>query len=369
FRSKLFNANCDEPVDLGQGKSAELARRRGPGGVYLEHVRRVQELARAHGKRTLIWGDVVHAHPERIPELDRDLILLDWWYEADHDFDRVRTFADHGIEFLVCPGTSSWNALFPRIENSLANIAGYAAAGKRHGARGLITTDWGDGGHYNLLGNSWLVFAWGAQQAWAGNAPGDVFDRAFSRLLFGDPSGKVARAYRALGRAHDAGFEIPNASPLQSLYFDDLSRPRFTPRSRVRPLQRTLTRLRRLREELAGMRALFRREALTHEELLLAADASILAAEKGLAGLEYLGWCGGERLSAPARRRLSRSLARLASEQSSLGRILHRLWLARNLPSNFEITKTRLDRSVRSLRRTAKQLERNDPARLLSGHE
>jgi hypothetical protein len=227
FHSRLFNANCDETFDLGLGKSAARQRELGPGGVFLEHVNRVRELARAHGKRTMIWADMVHAHPQRIPELDRDLLLLDWWYEADHAYDRVERFAEAGLEFLVCPGTSSWNCLFPRLENSLENIQRYAEAGKRHGARGLLLTDWGDFGHYNLQGYSWFGYAWAAEQAWSGAAEPRTFDRAFARRLFGDASGETARLYRELGAIHEAGFTVFNGSPLQFLYFDDLEAAYF----------------------------------------------------------------------------------------------------------------------------------------------
>ncbi len=350
FRSRLFNANCDEPVDLEDDKS------------YLEHIERVRELAQAHGKRTMIWGDVVQKNPARIGQLDRDLVLLDWWYEAEHDFDRVRVFSEHGIEFLVCPGTSSWNTLFPRLQNSLDNISGYAAAGKRHGAWGLVNTDWGDGGHYNLLGNSWLGFAWGAQQAWSGDAARDVFDRAFSRLLFGDASGKIARAYRSLGALHGTGFKVFNASPLQSLYFDDLGPAKFTARAKAKTLRKTEARLKRVRAVLEDLEIRFVREKGTHRELLYAADASLLAVRKAVAGLAYLEWRRRPAsLNAAKRRRLSRQLVSLASEQVALGRTLWSLWRERNHPSNFEITKKKLDASIRSLRRAARRLERNQP--------
>ena len=111
FRSRFFNANCDEPWDLGRGRSRKRADAIGRGGVFLEHVHQVRDLARAHGKRTMIWADVVHQHPELAPQLDRDIVLLDWWYEAEGDVDRVRVFRELGLEFLVCPGTSSWNCL------------------------------------------------------------------------------------------------------------------------------------------------------------------------------------------------------------------------------------------------------------------
>jgi hypothetical protein len=362
FRSPLFNANCDEPWDLGRGRSAARDAELGPGGLWLEHVRRVRDLAAAHGKRTLVWGDFVHAHPARIPELDRDLVLLDWWYEAQCDFDRVRAFAENGIAFWVCPGTSSWNCLFPRTKNALANITGWADAGRRHGADGLLVTDWGDFGHYNLQGNSWLGFAWAAQQAWSGAAPAADFDRAFSRLFFGDASGEAARCYRELGDVHEAGFPIWNGSALQFLYFDDLDAAFFLEAAREPVLRRSQARLARARRRLARARARFGADALTHEELLYAADASLLALRKARAALPWVAWRRGERrLDAAARRRLAAELRGLAREQAALGRTLCRLWLRRAEPSNLSHVQRRLSGSIRSLRRAAAALARNRP--------
>jgi hexosaminidase len=362
FRSGLVNVNCDEPWDLERGKSAARARELGPGGVYLEHVARLRELARDHGKRTLIWSDVVHARPERIPEIDRDLVLLDWWYEAEFNYDRVEVFAENGIEFFVCPGTSTWNSLFPRIENSQLNIARWADAGRRHGARGLINTDWGDFGHYNLQGNSFFAYAWGAQQSWSGPMENVVFDRAFSRHLFGDASGEIGRIYRALGAIHDAGFAVFNGSPLQHLFFDDLERAYFIAASKRGALTQCEKRLEKIRARIEAARERLARDPLTGEELAYAADASLLAVRKARSGLDYLEWRRRpERRSALERRRLARSLRRLADEQSALGRRLRRLWLARSAVSNLAHTQRRLRRSTASLRRAARALESNDP--------
>ena len=370
FRSRLFHANCDEAWDLGRGRSRELAESLGPGGLFLEHVRRVRELARQHGRRTAIWADFVHAHPDRIGELPDDVLLCDWWYEADFDFDRVRVFAEHGLEFWVCPGTSSWNCLFPRQDNALTNVARWADAGRRHGASGLLMTDWGDGGHYNLLGNSWLGYAWAAQQAWSGEPPAASFDRAFGRVLFGDGSGESARLYRELGALHDAGFQVFNASPLQFLFFDDLDEAWFVRGVVPRVARRTMARLERVRARLAGAADRFGADALTYRELCYAADASLLALRKGLAGQRWIAWRERpDSLDSRARRALARELTTLAGEQRALRSRLRGLWQARSRPSDFDLTGRRIARAIASTRRAAVALERNRPPAPPAPHE
>jgi len=362
FRSALFNANCDETFDLGLGKAAAMRAELGEGGPFLAHARRVRELARAHGKRTMIWADMVHAHPERLQDFDDDFVFLDWWYEAECDYDRVKRFTERGVSFWVCPGTSSWNCLFPRVENSLRNIDGWADAARRHGAEGLLVTDWGDFGHYNLQGNSWFGYAWAAQQAWSGAAEPGRFDRAFSRQAFEAPDGEPGRLYRALGAVHDAGFRVFNGSPLQFLFFDDLETGYFVEGGRPGALRRSQRRLEAVRRRIAGASRTFAREALTGDELLHAADASLCAVRKALAGGRYLAWRRRPgSLGARERRALARALRAVADEQQRVARELSRLWHRRSRPSDLALTRRRITRSLRSLRRAAVALERNAP--------
>lgn len=370
FRSTRFCANCDEPWDLGRGKSKQLADALGPGGLLLDHVKKLHEMASAHRKQLMVWADFVHNHPERIAEFGKDVVFLDWWYEAEHDFDKVRRFAEHGLEFWVCPGTSSWNCLFPRMENALANVARWADAGRRHGASGLLVTDWGDFGHYNLQGNSWLAYAWAAQQAWSGDEAPARFDRAFSRLGFGDASGEAARLYRELGAIHDAGFRIFNGSPLQFLYFDDVDRAHFVRGAKPAAVKRSLARLERVRRRIAAAKTRFGEDALTHAELLYAADASIHALRKALAGLDYVAWRERpDRLSAAGRRKLARAMNALAEEGRALAERLAELWLARSHVSEIEKTARRIDRAIASLGRAARALASNRPPAPPPEHE
>jgi hexosaminidase len=214
FSSTLFNVGCDETWDLGKGRSRALAEEIGVGRVYLQHILRLREIAARYGRRIQIWGDILLHHPELVPELPEDVILLDWHYEAEEDYPSVRTFAESGRTFWVCPGTSSWNTLFPRIENANGNIRTLARLAAEHGGEGLLNTDWGDHGHYQPIGQSWYGYLYGGEQAWTGGqTPDDAFDRALGRLFFGPRGEEIVGAVRALGRLNALeGMPLRNAS-------------------------------------------------------------------------------------------------------------------------------------------------------------
>ena len=156
FESKLFNIGCDETFDLlGEGRSAAQVKEKGEGRVYLEFLKQVADLARKHGKRPMFWGDVILKHPELVPELPKDLIALDWGYEGNHPFmEQAEKFKAAGLDFYVCTGTSSWNSLAGRVENMRENMIAAEQAGRMHGAKGFMVTDWGDGGHWQPLAAS-----------------------------------------------------------------------------------------------------------------------------------------------------------------------------------------------------------------------
>ena len=170
FESRLFNIGCDETFDLlGEGRSAAAVKEKGEGRVYLEFLLKVAELVRKRGKRPMFWGDVILRHPELVPELPKDLIALDWGYEGNHPFmDEAAKFAAAGLDFYVCPGTSSWNSLAGRVENMRENMIVAERAGHLHGAKGFMVTDWGDGGHWQPLAASLPGLILGGNLAYSG---------------------------------------------------------------------------------------------------------------------------------------------------------------------------------------------------------
>lgn len=216
FSSKFFNVGCDETWDLGRGQSRLLCARLGKGRVYLGLLEQIQREVSTRGRKMMFWGDIILHHPQLIRKLPRDVIALNWGYEASHPFEsEAALFAKSKIPFYVCPGTSTWMTLVGRHDNAFANLRRSAKAGLKHGAMGYLITDWGDGGHPQPLAVSWLPYLYGASVAWCGK----TFDEkktvsVLSRDVFGVASGRVAKAALALGLAHRKfGYRETNQTP------------------------------------------------------------------------------------------------------------------------------------------------------------
>lgn len=179
------NVCADETYDLGKGKTEELAGERGTGRIYLDHIEWLNELTKSHGKRMMFWGDIVKQHPDLVPEIPRDTILLNWGYHRNTDYESTRLFKEAGLDFFVCPGTNGWRRIINGVDNANENIRRYAETGKRYGAMGLLNTDWGDYGHYNLLGGSMHGIALGAAMAWNTEGPdSEEFNRIWNAQTF-----------------------------------------------------------------------------------------------------------------------------------------------------------------------------------------
>jgi hypothetical protein len=216
FTSDYFNVGCDETWDLGRGQSQQICRRQGKGRVYLGFLKKIYREVKARDRRMMFWGDIILHYPELIRELPRDVVALNWGYEANHPFDREsRLFARSKLPFYVCPGTSTWMTLIGRHDNALTNLRQAAAAGVRHRADGYLNTDWGDGGHPQPLAVSYLPYLAGAALSWCRESFQEkLLVPVLSRDIFRDSTQNIAGAAWGLGVAHRK-FEYcaPNVTP------------------------------------------------------------------------------------------------------------------------------------------------------------
>ena len=143
FSSPLVNVGCDETFEISDPEE------------YLGFLLKVFDCVRKRGKRPMFWGDIVLRHPELVARLPKDAIALDWGYEGNHPFAaECAAFQKAGLDFYVCPGTSSWRSLGGRVENMRENLEAAERAGRLCGAKGYLVTDWGDEGHWQPLAAS-----------------------------------------------------------------------------------------------------------------------------------------------------------------------------------------------------------------------
>jgi hexosaminidase len=167
FSSCQFHVGLDQSCELGLGRSADVCAEKGIGRVYLDFLKQVYTLATQRGRTIQFWADIMLAYPELIGELPKDVIAMEWGYEADHPFDEhCRSFAAAGRSFYVCPGTGTFNTFAGRTENALINLSNAAVAGQATGAIGYLNTSWGDNGHMEPLLVSFLGFLAGAGFSW-----------------------------------------------------------------------------------------------------------------------------------------------------------------------------------------------------------
>ncbi len=355
FRSRRFNVGLDETFDVGQGRSAQAVREKGAGRVVLEFLLGVARLVRERGHRMQFWADIVLDHPELwqelVRELPRDLVPLDWGYEADHPFEReTSALAEAGLPFLVAPGTSSWQSLAGRFSNMVGNLESAALHGRAHGAEGLLVTDWGDRGHLQPLPASYPGWITAADLAWNPEAPSErrtpegVAD-LLARHVLVDPSGNAGRALVGLARACEAtGARVKNASPF-SIVLTKIDEPFPPPEiGGLAPagLERALGVVDEALHALAQERMAIRDKKLVRDELTWTAGMLRFA---GLLALQRL-HAGGDR---PVAALPSDVRAPLAAELEPLIEEHRRLWLHRSRTGGLERSAEWLERVAREL--------------------
>ncbi|MCD8483723.1 MAG: family 20 glycosylhydrolase [Verrucomicrobia bacterium] len=157
------NIGCDEPWDLGRGRSREICAQRGKAAVFSEHVGHVVQLVKNLGKRAQFWCD---PHPNEDDNLPVDLVALVWEYEANRPFaSRVQSHVNAGREVWVAPGSSCWNSSTGRTWNRRGNLDN---AANESAATGFLGTIWGDGGHRQPWPISQFAIGDMAMAAWSG---------------------------------------------------------------------------------------------------------------------------------------------------------------------------------------------------------
>jgi hexosaminidase len=335
FSSQQFNVGCDETFDLGQGRSRNECEKVGNGRVYLDFLLKIYNEVSQRGFKMQFWGDIIMAYPELVHELPKDVIALEWGYEADHPFEEHgEKFAQAGLTFYVCPGTSTWNSIAGRTDNCLMNLTNAAQNGIKFGADGCLITDWGDNGHWQTLPISYVGFAAGAAFTWCFESNQEMDAReVINRYAFNDPTGNMGDLAYEMGNIYQ---EVGNALPNSSALFYILQKPiresknYLDPETGIQSLSRTLEKVDRLANFLGVSNSLRADQELLKREFNLTMALLRHACKRGILGF------GSSKYSKSV----------LSTELEGIMADYQQIWLSRNRPgglqdslSYFEITK------------------------------
>jgi hexosaminidase len=200
FPGRFFHIGEDETFELGEGQSREVARAKGVGAVYFEHLNRVRDLLRPYNRKLIFWGDIALNHPDLIASIPKEMIVANWDYAPRDDYNsRIKPFKDAALEQLVCPGVWNWNQIFPNVDSSSKNIINFVRDGQAAGALGMLNTTWDDDGE-SLFEMAWYGIVLGAAASWQPQVVDPkTFDADFDWAFFRNDGDQFVTAIHALG--------------------------------------------------------------------------------------------------------------------------------------------------------------------------
>ena len=196
FETDKFNICCDETFDLkNYGETVDT------GKLYVDFVKKIVDYLYSKNKKVMMWADVLLNHPETIDSLPDDIYYLNWNYTENPPEENIIKLSQLGKKQIVCPGTSSWYRLCECVEKEEQNITKMIDYGYKHGAVGVLNTNWGDYGNPASIELAMYGIVLGAAKSWTVDTSLDSeFYTAINNLLYGGNSG--IECMRKISRAH-----------------------------------------------------------------------------------------------------------------------------------------------------------------------
>lgn len=227
YESGYFNINCDETEGLGSGKAKEYVEKTGKDKAYCEHINKVCDILKRHGKTVMMWGDIIAKNPSMIDKLPENVQFVVWSYGASDSFtEMLRPFKESGHTFWVATGANCWNTVFPDIQTYMKNIANFARDAYASGAKGLMNTAWDDYGE-SMFSSTWHSMIWAAETAWhpkTGLEYEDDFNKLFEIQYFNKKTenNEAVAAFYNLNEINMTFDELDK--PLLEFYPDQVSK-------------------------------------------------------------------------------------------------------------------------------------------------
>lgn len=182
--------------------------------IVYQYVLKLREMVARHGKRLIIAqgpldsiGHLAGLGP-KLEQLPKDIFVGSYYCAGGpympawkKDFPRMQAA---GLEFFAQPWIDSHIRIFPWVGHAGKFSDDEIRRGLAFGAAGSTTCDWGDEGHFHLVGQEWYPVLYHGASAWTGaQVDRAYFDRAFTQILYGVADDSVARAITLVGNIHN----------------------------------------------------------------------------------------------------------------------------------------------------------------------
>lgn len=197
----------------------EAVGRKGRGPLLAEHFNKVNRIVKKHGRKTMIWGDMLLYYPGCVGNLDKDIVICDWFYKpVEHDYEisiynwretpSLRMFKEAGLETVICPRShlDFWS--------DARNISSLVGRGEANGAKGFLNTVWELGRLPYAL--CYPSLAYGAERCGAGDPPEPgEFLHSFLVTHFKEVPAGADMAVSALGELGGVRPPVPIANHIK----------------------------------------------------------------------------------------------------------------------------------------------------------
>ena len=139
-----FHVGGDEVFDMAYCSECrkKAAGFEGETKLYLEHFKFIHQVVTKLGKRMMIWDDMFEYYPDILPDMPRDIIMVNWQYQENvsgyrghfcnlcfHEL--MEQYDKLGFEYLTAPADFCWN-----------NIDTSTAHGSKFKPMGGLLTSW-----------------------------------------------------------------------------------------------------------------------------------------------------------------------------------------------------------------------------------